>query len=40
MEGKRRWPNIPEYLNLEIEAIKGQDPNKDSLVTNPAYPLT
>ena len=37
MEGKRRWLHIPEYLNLEIEAIKGGDQNKDSLVTNPAF---
>jgi hypothetical protein len=37
MEGKRRWIHIPEYLNLEIEAIKGGDPNLDSLVTNPAF---
>jgi len=37
MEGKRRWLHIPEYLTLEIEAFKGNDPNKDSLVTNPAF---
>ena len=37
MEGKRRWIHIPEYLNLEIEAIKGRDPNLDSLITNPAF---
>ena len=37
MDGKRRWLHIPEYLSLEIEAIKGGDPNKDSLVTNPAF---
>jgi hypothetical protein len=37
IEGKRRWLHIPEYLNLEIEAIKGGDQNKDSLVTNPAF---
>jgi len=40
MEGKRRWLHIPEYLNLEIEAVKGSDPNKDSSVTNPAFSLT
>ena len=37
MEGKRRWLHIPDYLNLEIEAIKGGDQNKDSVVTNPAF---
>ena len=36
-EGKRRWLHIPEYLNLEIEAIKGGDPIRDSLITNPAF---
>ena len=37
MEGKRRWLHIPDYLNLKIEAIKGGDQNKDSMVTNPAF---
>ena len=37
VEGKRRWLHIPDYLNLEIEAIKGGDQNKDSVVTNPAF---
>ena len=37
VEGKRRWLQIPDYLNLEIEAIKGGDQNKDSVVTNPAF---
>ena len=37
MEGKRRWLHVPDYLNLEIEAIKGGDENKDSVVTNPAF---
>ena len=37
MEGKRRWLHIPDYLKLEIEAIKGGDQNKDSVVTNPAF---
>lgn len=39
-EGKRRVLHIPDYLSLEIEAIKGSDPNRDSLVTNPAFTLT
>jgi hypothetical protein len=37
MEGKRRWLHIPDYLNLEIEAIKGGDQNEDSVFTNPAF---
>jgi hypothetical protein len=37
IEGKRRWLHIPEYLTLEIEAIKGGDPIRDSLITNPAF---
>lgn len=37
IEGKRRWLHIPEYLSLEVEAIKGSDPYRDSLVTNPAF---
>jgi hypothetical protein len=39
VEGKRRWLNIPEYLNLEIEAMKGNDPNKDSLLVNPSFTM-
>jgi hypothetical protein len=39
MEGKRRWLHIPEYLTLEIEAFKGNDPNKDSLVVNPSFTM-
>ena len=36
MEGKRRWLHIPEYLNLEIEAIKGEIRIK-TVLTNPAF---
>jgi hypothetical protein len=39
MEGKRRWLQIPEYLTLEIEAMKGSDPNKDSLIVNPSFSM-
>jgi hypothetical protein len=39
MEGKRRWLHIPEYLSLEIEAMKGNDPNKDSLIVNPSFSM-
>ena len=37
MEGKRRWLRIREYTELEIEALNGNDPKKDSLVTNPSF---
>ena len=37
MEGKRRWVRVPEYMELEIDALKGNDPSKDSLVTNPSF---
>ncbi|HSN96273.1 MAG TPA: DUF1326 domain-containing protein, partial [Nitrososphaeraceae archaeon] len=37
MEGKRRWLRIPEYTELEIEALQGNDPKKDSLITNPSF---
>jgi hypothetical protein len=39
MEGKRRWLHIPEYLTLEIEAMKGSDPNRDSLIVNPSFSM-
>ena len=39
VEGKRRWLHIPEYLTLEIEAIKGHDPNKDSMIVNPSFTM-
>jgi hypothetical protein len=37
MEGKRRWLRISEYTELEIEALQGNDPKKDSLITNPSF---
>ncbi|MEP6576070.1 MAG: DUF1326 domain-containing protein [Nitrososphaerota archaeon] len=37
IQGKRQWLTIPEYLELEIEGIKGSDTSQDSLVTNPAF---
>lgn len=37
IQGKRRWLTIPEYLELEVEGIKGSDTSQDSLVTNPAF---
>jgi hypothetical protein len=39
IEGKRRWVTIPEYLSLEIEAIKGGDPVRDSFISNPAFTI-
>jgi len=38
--GKRRWLTIPEYLELEIEGIKGSDINEDILVTNHAFTVS
>ena len=37
IQRRRRWLTIPEYLELEIEGIKGSDSSQDSLVTNPAF---
>lgn len=39
IEGKRRWLHIPEHLELEIEAMKGIEPSKDSLVVNPSFTI-
>ncbi len=36
VDGKRRWMRIPNVLELEVEGIKGGDPNKEARVTNPA----
>jgi hypothetical protein len=40
IEGRRRWLHIPDHLDIEIEAIRGSDPNKDCLVTNPAFTVS
>lgn len=40
MHGKRQWLTIPEYVELEIEGIKGSDINEDILVTNPAFTVS
>ena len=37
MQGKRRRLSIPEFMELEIEAIKGNNTDIDSLVTNPSF---
>jgi hypothetical protein len=37
MQGRRRRLSIPEFMELEIEAIKGNNANIDSLVTNPSF---
>ena len=37
IEGRRRRLTIPEYLELEIEGIKGREISQDSLVTNPSF---
>ena len=35
--GKRRWLNIKNSVELEIEGVKGIDPNKESCIVNPAF---
>jgi hypothetical protein len=37
MQGRRRRLRIPEFMELEIEAIKGNNADIDSLVTNPSF---
>ena len=37
IDGKRRWLQIKNILNLQIEGTKGADPNQESLVMNPAF---
>jgi hypothetical protein len=37
IEGKRRWLQINNLLNLQIEGTPGADPNQESLVVNPAF---
>ena len=37
IEGRRRRLTIPEYLELEIEGVKGREISQDSLVTNPSF---
>jgi hypothetical protein len=36
IDGKRRWLRIKDLLQLEIEGFVGADPNKETLVVNPA----
>jgi hypothetical protein len=36
VDGKRRWLRIPNSLELEIEGMAGSDPDKESLIINPA----
>jgi hypothetical protein len=37
VDGKRRSLSIKNLIELEIEGIKGADPNKESRVVNPAF---
>ena len=37
IDGKRRWLNIKNSVELEIEGVKGIDPNKESYIVNPAF---
>jgi hypothetical protein len=36
IEGKKRWMRIPSVLDVEIEGVKGGDPNREATVTNTA----
>jgi hypothetical protein len=35
IDGKRRWLRIPNILDLEVEGVKGSDPNQEARVINP-----
>lgn len=37
IDGKRRWLNIKNSVELEIEGVKGITPNKESCIVNPAF---
>ena len=37
IDGKRRWLHIDNSMDLEIEGITGLDPNKESVIVNPAF---
>ncbi|MBA2268222.1 MAG: DUF1326 domain-containing protein [Nitrosopumilus sp.] len=37
IEGKRRKISIPSSLELELEALKGGDENKDPTINNPSF---
>ena len=36
IDGKRRWMRIPNVLDIEVEGVKGGNPNREAHVTNPA----
>jgi hypothetical protein len=36
-DGKRRWLQINNLLNLQISGTEGADPNQESVITNPAF---
>jgi hypothetical protein len=37
VEGRRRWLQINDSLQLDIDGIKGADQNRESVITNPAF---
>jgi hypothetical protein len=37
VDGKRRWLHIKNSLELEIEGVRGADPNIETSVVNPAF---
>ena len=36
-DGKRRWLQIKDLLDLQIEGTAGADPNQESVVVNPSF---
>lgn len=40
VEGKKRSLRIPDVLQLDVEGTTGSDPNRESLVVNPALSVT
>jgi len=37
MEGRRRWLQIQNLLDLQIQGTEGADPNQEALVVNPSF---
>ncbi len=37
VEGRRRWLQIKDLLELQIQGTEGADPNREALVTNPSF---
>ena len=37
IDGKRRWLQIKDLLDLQIEGTAGADPNQEAVIVNPAF---